>query len=789
MRIDAINYVEENGEINVAMAVYYEEILDGNQIDASCYSVQGRKIIGVYSNDRPRMNPTMTSREGKYVIIELSRDDADIATCTGEGSDRPRRMLPPNEVMQCRDIMSKNGKVIRAWTQPFTASYARDEAVDGFLSMAYYDEEIDESLMYRLFIPEDVRTGEKYPLVVFFHGGGESGKDDFSHLLRNQGASALATGEAQEKHPCFILAPKNTRNPMLQSVDPDTYELGRYVTDTIHLIWELMDKYNIDENRLYIIGQSMGSMNAWESNRNYPNMFAATINTVGQTSYEGIERLKDKPIWMFHAQNDDKAMPGCSDILDTMLYGGAKVSRQVWDARVRGREADELAKRQIREGANIMQTLWKEGTVDTEWVHVGGWQAAFSNEAVKDWLFSQINPDFSTEQVPYTVPCRNRPVRLDLGFSGQQVAQISCNGRHTLALLKDGSVWGWGLNCLGQAGNGTSGAFQKVSKPSQVKLPGPAVRVAAGNNFSICILEDGSMWGWGSNDCKQLACEDERLHFAFPIQIQGIEDVKDIGAGDGYAVALKKDGTVWSWGSNCSGQLANGTNRRTHIPVQAINPADPSGFLQRIDRITVGSRTVMGCTEEGVLYIWGDGEFGQLGDRHPRRPGHFGTCPVMPADPDQEPGVMRHVSGMAMARCFVNVVSEGQLYCWGTNQHGELGMESAPYVDTPVRHPLMRDVKHVACGMNHTLVLKKDGTVWSWGVNAVMSHGVTGVGDDNYVKRPAQLKELQNITDIFCGLNHAYAIQDDGTIWGWGNTNYDRLGPVMWQKENSGKKE
>lgn len=776
MNIIAINRVLEDGERNIGVALEYDAFLDADTVDVDCFTVEGRTIVGAYVQNSPRISRGGSAKEGRYLILELSSAQRGAAVISVDPVTHSfQRKIPDYRILQCRDMRYCSGVICEAWKNPLKPNTVVNEAADGFHSNVYLDNETGITMGFRLFIPNQYEQGKEFPLLVFFHGGGEKGNDNCHHILASQGASIWAEPEEQAVRPCFILAPQCPEDG--DWIDPDTYEPGACFYTACNILFSVLRSYSIDTDRIYTTGLSMGGMCAWEINKKYPHMFAASIQCVGQTNYEGIEVLRDKPIWIFHGQNDDKAMSGSVDIVETLEASGGKIAAGYWDGSARGKEAERMAEEQIAQGCNLMHTQFKEGTLQGGWVHVEGWKPVYSNRRVREWLFRQVNPLYEPKEQNDREPAIQAPVRLNLGFDGTQLVQLAPGNRHTLALLKDGSVYGWGFNCCGQV-SGREAVY--VDKPVRIKPLSGVKKVAAGNNFSIALLQDGTLYGWGANTCGQLAMEDTTARIVTPVRIKGIDKVKDISVGDGYAAAVREDGTVYLWGSNCSGQLADGTYFMSSHPVKVKFPAaDGQPADENIIAVEAGVRTVMVRTSKGGTYCWGDGEYGQLGNgAQGHGPGK--TEPVPVKDTDEPGGRMTGVIEMAAGRCFTVILkADGSLYNWGLNRHGELGRgmisETEP---VPQKMETINGVTAVKAGMNHTVALKEDGTVWTWGFNKLMGSGVLGVDEVPFSSFPVRIKQLRDITAVYTGFNHNFAVRKDGSVWGWGNQSDGRIGPV-----------
>ena len=785
MNITAIHRVTEGGERNVALAIAYDRPM--GRVSADAYEVSGRVITATYASHAPETGAPALN--GRYIILELAHDGGEANTLPRQWVVR-KRLPMACLVRQTKRLAYADGEPCSAWVRALPVEKEVDPDADGFRVQTWKDAQTGTELAYALYVPGDYDPAQPCPLVLYWHGGGEKGDNCLKNLLCTLNAVIWASPAEQRKHPCFVLAPQCPSDG--DWIDPDTYETTGVFDAVCRLLFSVMDSYAVDPARVYCTGFSMGGMGAWESTKKYPGLFAATLIMAGQCNYEGLEALCDKPIWVFHGQDDDKAMPGNMDNLQTLEDAGAQVNRAVWDGSVRGEKAVALAREQIARGGNILHTLYAEGSITGGWTHEFGWRPAITNEAVRDWLFSHVNPTPSRAAHIHRVPSQSVPVRV--GIDGRAICQIAAGSRHNVAVLADGRALAWGFNCTGQLGNGAHGAGASAEAPVWVNGLPPVRQAAAGNDFSLALTLDGRVYGWGSNAFGQLGQPDTQRLYLAPAQVKGLERIRAIDAGDNYALALDEDGTLWAWGTNVNGQLGIGSYQSSSRPVRVRDAQSASGLLEGVRAIEAGVRTAVAVMEDGTLRCWGDGEYGQLG-KGVAMHGPGTTCPFKALDGSDPTGFMTDVSMAAEGRCFTAVLkNDGSVFTWGLNRHGELGLgDYRPEVDvnapdfspdflTTVVHPKQVEdlgkVKKLAAGMNHTMALTTNGQVWTWGFNRLMSAGALGVPGPESRLSPVRVEKLEGIRDIFAGLNHCFAIGEDGTLWAWGNAANGRLGPA-----------
>ena len=177
--------------------------------------------------------------------------------------------------------------------------------------------------------------------------------------------------------------------------------------------------------------------------------------------------------------------------------------------------------------------------------------------------------------------------------------QVS-SGSATVAVQRDGSLWTWGANEVGQLGIGSTSTISQTSVPQQIGLG--YVAVAAGLNFCMALKDDGTLWSWGYNPSGQLGDGTTTIRYS-PVQIGS--GFAAIAAGQNFGMGLKSDGSLWTWGFNSDGQLGNGTTTDQHSPVQI-----GTGFTL----IAAGDEFAVAAKSDGTLWAWGNNLDGQLGD-------------------------------------------------------------------------------------------------------------------------------------------------------------------------------
>ncbi len=399
----------------------------------------------------------------------------------------------------------------------------------------------------------------------------------------------------------------------------------------------------------------------------------------------------------------------------------------------------------------------------------------------------------------------------------KDIVEIAVGQFHNFAIKSDGTVWAWGSNGNGRLGDGTS-----TSRSTPVQVVGPeeagvlegVVHIAAGERHSLAVLENGTAWAWGSSFNGRLGTG--MINGPVPAQVLGpggeghLQDVVQIEGGEAHSVALKSDGTVWSWGWNANGRLGDNTTTERTTPVQVVGPQG-AGHLENVTRIDLWSRHTTALQDDGSVWAWGNNNQARLGDGTTTER-HF---PVPVLAPRYDGHLSEAVQATTGERQGFAVLQDGTLVGWGENQGGRIGtgplrtlvperaagVSGKGFLDdviqissdggsvalmangtawwwgnhqvlpTPVRGPdgtgMLEDVVQVSAGFSSHMALLSNGTVWEW---------VIGSETPVQVKGPGGVGHLENVIQISSGTGHRLAVKDNGTVWAWGSNNWGRLG-------------
>ncbi|WP_144118719.1 RCC1 domain-containing protein [Catellatospora sichuanensis] len=308
----------------------------------------------------------------------------------------------------------------------------------------------------------------------------------------------------------------------------------------------------------------------------------------------------------------------------------------------------------------------------------------------------------------------------------EHVLSVAAGHDHGLALLTNGTVKAWGLNTSGQLGYGNpAGADTSQPEPGNVAGLGSVKAVAAGRAHSLALLGSGAVMTWGANDRGQLG-DGTTVQRNRPVAVTALtgRKVTAIAAGADFSLALLADGTLRAWGDNTFGQLGTGTAGTAPEPTPVV-VAGLTGV--KIKAIDAGDTHSLAVTAAGGVKGWGSNQFGQVGN------GNQVSPQPTPVDVLGLGGVrVKAVSGGS--DFSLALLTNGRVKGWGANASGQLGdgTTTSPRL-TPVDAVGLTGVKAIsagsapaaAAGLGHSLAVAGN-TVKAWGYN---NYGQLGDGN------------------------------------------------------------
>jgi alpha-tubulin suppressor-like RCC1 family protein len=316
--------------------------------------------------------------------------------------------------------------------------------------------------------------------------------------------------------------------------------------------------------------------------------------------------------------------------------------------------------------------------------------------------------------------------------------------------FSEGGLWVWGTSATGVGDN----AVVNRSSPVQTVSGGTNWKSVSIKNIHTGIKSDGTLWLWGSGAAGRLG-NNSTASVSSPVQtVSGGTNWKQVSTAidNGWASAIKTDGTLWMWGQNSQGQLGDNSVVLKSSPVQTVSGGTNWKCVE------IGESTSLAIKTDGTLWVWGDGSSGKLGTN----------------DTVDRSSPVQTISGGTNWKEITNtressaaIKTDGTLWVWGAGSGGRLGTDDTVDRSSPVQTVSGgTNWKQVSGGCTHVSAIKTDGTLWLWGT------GSGGrIGDNLGVSQSSPVQTVSGGTNwkyVSSGHLHTAAIKTDGSLWLWG---------------------
>lgn len=338
-----------------------------------------------------------------------------------------------------------------------------------------------------------------------------------------------------------------------------------------------------------------------------------------------------------------------------------------------------------------------------------------------------------------------------------------------------GGVVAWGDNRSNQIGSGYNGTQRATPGSVKAATDYNMVAIDAGRYFSVGLRADGKVLTWGSNFPNGQLGIGTTQDEADPTVLAGITDATMIAAGDTHGLA-SNGATIYAWGNNAFGQLGLTTNATCGGGACSRSP-QPIPNMGNIRGLGAGSLHSLAILGDGSVWTWGSNGRGQLGAG--AVPGGITPVKVLGLGGNGNLGNIVQVAGGEGHSLALD--ANGNVYAWGMNDQGQLGLNRTDPGDYsyPFQVTSLSNIVAIAAGYRHSMALRNDGTVFTWGFNSAGQLGQGTIGSNTPCgcnPTPTAVPGLSGVVAIGAGHEHSLAVLADGTVRAWGQNNTFQIG-------------
>jgi alpha-tubulin suppressor-like RCC1 family protein len=344
-------------------------------------------------------------------------------------------------------------------------------------------------------------------------------------------------------------------------------------------------------------------------------------------------------------------------------------------------------------------------------------------------------------------------------------------GQHTVVVDSSFNLFSCGWNIYGELGTGNNTDSNVLVDMLRSNISGKIpIQVARGENYTLILMSDRTIYGCGYNIIGQLGTgNSNNSNILIPMIIPIDKTPIQVACGYYHTVVLMSDGTIYSCGYNNVGQLGTGNNTSSNVLVDMSSV--PSGKTPI--QIACGGFYTVVLMSDGTIYACGRNLFGQFGNNNTINSNILVSMTSIPSNkiPIQISCGLEHT---------IVLMSDGSIYSCGYNNVGQLGtgnnnssanlisMSSIPNDKIPIQ---------IDCGIQHTIVLMSDRTIYTCGANDV---GQLGIGNNNNSNVLISI-DATNISgkipiQVACGDYHTIVLMTDGSIYGSGYNSAGQIG-------------
>lgn len=362
-----------------------------------------------------------------------------------------------------------------------------------------------------------------------------------------------------------------------------------------------------------------------------------------------------------------------------------------------------------------------------------------------------------------------------VSLSDKTITQLAAGNQHSLAIDNEGNVYAFGKNDRGQLVIEDKADFffrKSQLTPVEVKALSEKniTKIFTTLYYHLAFSNEGKVYSWGRpyEGSKRFPSETHPNPWVIE-EVEGLSDktITQLAPGSMHNIALDSEGQVYAWGYNFHGQLGLSDRKDRYSPTEI-----PSFSLSKNYPATCQfEKRCLFNREECKIYDLNDDTYGELELR--------ATHEKLSPEDVYALSFESEIFSQIKTELTYNLVlsSDAKVYSWGKNNYGQLGLSDTNDRNSPTEIKFLRDknINHIASSECHVLALSSNGQVYAWGFN---QHGNLGLNDAKNRSSPTEIEALttKSIIRVFSGGHSSFALSSDGKVYAWGRNTSGELG-------------
>jgi alpha-tubulin suppressor-like RCC1 family protein len=422
-------------------------------------------------------------------------------------------------------------------------------------------------------------------------------------------------------------------------------------------------------------------------------------------------------------------------------------------------------------------------TAESHWVNFGIAQGKNASKSFSPSQYLQLNPDIANAFGATNYQAAIGHYVTSGRSEGRGTVAKPAGGMQHLLVTLNRDVTASGQNVFGQLGTPTPGTPTPI-----VSLDDSVTEVAAGDYTSFAVKNDGSLWVWGSNQYGARGDGSSGDNLTNPVKISLGAQVMTptrrgkhaVAVGTSAYAVIDRDGYVWTWGTNWNGRLGDGTTNSHYAPARVKRSSAPNDYLTGIVSIAAGGGTMAAIDADGMIWTWGAGANGALGNGATNDSSY--PVQVMQVNANNLGVPLLGASQVACGSSgfCVALTRYGTVFAWGNNSFSQLGFAAggSSSIAMPIQIGAGSSIDAIAAGSAHAIAHSIDGNVYGWGYNG---RGQLGVGSEGIAQAPPTRMTvgpsgMNDISELVAASNYSVMVrQSDRAVFVAGDNQSGQL--------------